>query len=372
MGLRLKPGHSLDRLVNGAIWIGPALHGQATELVDESGVLWSICSRLDGTRSRQVLVEEGLAAGPARTAGSSLDDVTGMVDFLAESGWLLDPDAPVPAELSAHEVARYRRNAEFFSAVDLRPDMTGYRLQARLKASRVAVLGLGGVGSAVAASLAGCGVGQLHCVDHDVLELSNLNRQLLYTERDLGRSKVAACVAELRSRNSDITISGSDVQLDGPDAIVAAIKGCDAFVLCADKPLADIRHWANEAAYTSAVPWLLAGYAGPKYSLGCFIPGQTACYTCMWSNRMDSREAAGLIFGDVGYHQFDDNPVIAPTAQIAANFLAMETVKLLTGLEVQTAGRELHRYVIDYDQQYYLQATPRPDCRVGCGAAMSR
>jgi molybdopterin/thiamine biosynthesis adenylyltransferase len=372
MGLRLKPGHSLDRLMNGAIWIGPSLHGLATELVDESGVLWSICARLDGTRSRELLVQEVLGSEPARAADCGVNDVTEMVDFLIGSGWLLDPDAPVPPELSPHEVTRYRRNAEFFSSIDLRPDMTGYRLQARLKASRVVVLGLGGVGCAVAASLAGCGVGWLHCVDHDVVELSNLNRQLLYTERDLGRSKVAACVAELRSRNTAITITGSDVLLDGPDAITAAITGCDAFLLCADMPLGDIRHWANDAAYMCGVPMLMAGYAGPKYSLGCFIPGQTGCYTCLWAGRMDAQQAAGLISGDPGYHQFDDNPVIAPTAQIAANFLAMETVKLLAGLPVQTAGRELHRYVVDYDQQYYLDATPRPDCRVACGAAIAR
>ena len=214
MGLRLKPGHSLDHLANGAIWIGPSMHGLATELVDETGVLWSICARLDGTRSRDRLVQEVLAAEPARTADCGEDDVTEMVDFLIGSGWLLDEEAPVPSELSPREVSRYRRNAEFFSAIDLRPEMTGYRLQARLKASRVAVLGLGGVGSAVAASLAGCGVGWLHCVDHDTIELSNLNRQLVYAERDLGRSKVAACVAELRARNSDITITGSDILLD--------------------------------------------------------------------------------------------------------------------------------------------------------------
>jgi len=149
MGLRVNPGHSPHRLENGAVWIGPQIPGESTEISDEAGLVWPICRRLDGTRPREGLVAEVLAEQP--------------------------PGANATAE-------DMREIIEFFSSIDLRPETTGYDLQARLKAARVAVLGLGGVGSAAAASLTGRGIGSLHRIDHDAVELSNLNRQLLYTE----------------------------------------------------------------------------------------------------------------------------------------------------------------------------------------------
>src|ERR1700723_1691859 len=209
VGLRIKEGQSLYRVTSGAVWIGPQLHGLATELSDESGVVWSICERLDGTRSREALVAEVLAEHAAGPETTTAEEIGEIIDFLVESGWVLDTTAPIPPELSDREIERYERNAQFFSSIDLRPENTGYGLQVRLKTARIGVLGLGGVGSAAAASLAGCGIGSLHCIDYDTVELSNLNRQLLYTERDIGRSKVEVCVEQLCSRNSDISITGT-------------------------------------------------------------------------------------------------------------------------------------------------------------------
>ncbi len=372
MGLRIKPGHSLHRLDNGAVWIGPQMHGLATELVDESGMLWPVCERLDGTRSRAALVAEVVAATTGESEASA-DEIAEVIDFLVASGWVMDTAAPIPPGLSAREIERYDRNAQFLGSIDLRPETTGYGLQAQLKASAVAVLGLGGVGSAAAASLAGCGVGRLHCVDHDTVELSNLNRQLLYTERDIGRPKAEAGVAHLRARNGDITITGAQALLDGPDSIALAVKDCDAFLLCADqpgRPGAEMELWANQAAYACRVPWLSAGYAGPKFSLSCFVPGRTVCYACLDAERKSQQRAAGIDPEFIGFRGPSDNPVIAPTAQIAGHFLAIETIRLLLGMTIQTAGRELHRFMVDYDQQYYLAAAPRPGCPVGCGALM--
>lgn len=180
----------------------------------------------------------------------------------------------------------------------------------------------------------------------------------------------------LRSRNSGISITGTQARLDGADDIMRTVKECDAFLLCADHPGLpgeEIEQWANAAAYTCGVPWLMTGYSGPKYALACFIPGQTVCFWCLYTQHRQEQRSMGIRV-DAEYHvrrDGADNPVIAPTAQIAGHFLAMETVRLLLGMAVPTAGRELHRYVVDYDEQYYLDAQPRPDCPVGCGALMA-
>ncbi len=370
MGLRIKSGCTPQLNPGGAVWIGPKLHGLATEMVDESGVLWSVCERMDGSRSREEIVEQVLAEHSA-DPDADIESIGEVVDFLVASGWVEDTSAPLPPELSAREVERYRCSAEFLTNIDLRPEVTGYGLQARLRAARVAVLGLGGVGSAAATSLAASGIGEIRCIDHDVVELSNLNRQLLFSEADIGRSKVEAGVAHLRARNSDIIVTGSELFLDGPEAIARSVKDCDAFLLCADRP-DDIAVWANEAAYHCGTPWLTASYSGPKFSLATFIPGQTGCLHCLVATHEEKQLVSGVAPVGPAYVSRTRNPVIAPTAQIAGHYLAMETIRLLLGMTVQTAGRELYRYAVDYDQQYYLDARPRPDCPVDCGASAAQ
>jgi molybdopterin/thiamine biosynthesis adenylyltransferase len=366
---RIKPGHAPQLRENGAVWFGPWLHGMATELADDSGVVWAICERLDGTRTRDELVHEVVRLFPGEVTVGEADEV---LDFLVQSGWIQDQEAPIPHELTARDLERYRRGMEYLETVNLSPETDGYRLQARLKASRVTVLGVGVVGSAVAANLAASGVGHVHCVDHDVIELSNLSRQLLFTEADQGQRKVDVTVRRLRELNGDIEVTGTDALLDGPHAVARVVQGSDAFVLCADRPRGLIRMWANEAGYRSRIPWLTAAYTGPEFSLAAFVPGRTACAACMAAEARDAAVANGFPPPVPPDEKDDTHQVIAASAQISGHYLALETLHLLLGMRVQTAGRSLQRFLIDYDQQRYVESRPRPDCPVGCGDLMPR
>ncbi|WP_194922590.1 ThiF family adenylyltransferase [Catenulispora pinisilvae] len=358
---RIKPGHAPQSRANGALWFGPWVHGMATELNDSSGVLAALCARLDGSRTREELVDDVVAAVGAQ---ADRHDVAEVLDFLIGSGWILDADAPIPPELTPRDLDRYRRGIEYLETVNLRPGTDGYRMQARLKASCVTVLGVGGVGSAVAANLAASGIGRLRCVDQDVVELSNLSRQLLYTEADIGRPKVEVAARRLRAANSDIEVTAVNLALDGPETIAKAVAGSDAFVLCADQPRGTIRMWANDAAYRTGIPFLNAGYTGPEFTMSTFIPGTTPCASCHLAQVHEQARALGLRVEEL---DAGDNRVIASSAQISGHYLALETIHLLTGLPVQTAGRQLQRYLIDYDQHRYTDAVARPDCPVGCG-----
>jgi molybdopterin/thiamine biosynthesis adenylyltransferase len=366
---RLKPALAPQLRPNGAVWFGPWLEGLATELDDVSGVLWSLCELLDGTRARGQLVAEIADAYPGQVT-----DAEEILDLLIGSGWVQDAQPPIPAELTARDLERHRRGIEFLDTVNLSADTDGLRMQARLKASRVTVLGLGGVGSAVVAGLAASGVGHVHCVDHDVVELSNLSRQMLFTESDLGRGKVEATVRRLRDLNGDIEITGEELRLDGADSVIRAIAGSDAFVLCADTPRDLIRSWVNEAALRTRLPWLTAGYAGPAFSLATFIPGRTGCQACLAAEtaRLHA-DGDGLAARLPGHIDLDTaHPVTAATAQISGSYLAIETINLLVGLEVQTAGRNLVRHMSDYASAIYTEFRPRPDCPRGCGELLAR
>ena len=365
MSLTFKYGHAPELRPDGAVWIGPNLHGRATQLRDPSGVLWEVCEALDGTRSRDGVI----AAALERRADAEARGVGEIIDYFVNSGWVEDDEAPIPAGLTERDLERHSRGAVFLSAVDFRPGATGYGLQARLKASSVAVLGLGGVGSAVAMSLAASGIGRLHCVDHDKVELSNLNRQLLYTEHDIGEPKVRAAVSRLRALNGDIEVTGSASAVDGPDAIAREIEGCDIAVLCADTPSFVIREWMDEATWRLGVPWLCAHYDGPKFSTACFIPGRTPCHSCLreTARQVQAQDGRAPVLPSHAGTAHPFHAVLAPSAQISGHYLAMEAIKLLLGLEVQTAGRELCRFVTDYEQWFYHEARSQPDCRVRCG-----
>lgn len=358
----VKPAHRPLRRSNGKIWIGSVHYGLGTELDDASGLVWPICQQMDGSRTKQEIVA-AVAAEQAAAPG----DIEEIVDFLIVSGWVEDAGAPPPAGLSAAEIERYDRSAQFLSWIDQQPRTSPYDLQCRLKSSGVAVVGLGGIGSAVAMSLAASGVGHLHCVDGDEVELSNLNRQLLYTEHDLGRRKVDAAVERLRAANRHIEVTGTDLLVDSPATLAAEVRGTDVFVLCADRP-PYIEYWANEVALEQGTPWVVASYAGPMLSVGTFVPGETGCWACVWDGEEERQVRAGLddipvrIPRPPGY-----NAVIAPTAQASGHLAALEVLYLLLGMPVQTAGRLLHRNFLDYENQYYIEAVRRADCPA-CGA----
>jgi molybdopterin/thiamine biosynthesis adenylyltransferase len=282
---RIKAAHRPTRSPDGLIWIGSMQYGLATELDDSTGLVWPVCERMDGTLGKDALIAAIAADRAAQPA-----EVEEVVDFLIESGWVEDVGAVAPNILSERELERYERSVMFQSWIDTEPRLSRYELQARLKGSKVTVLGVGGTGSAVAASLVASGVGHVHCVDFDVLELSNLNRQLLYNEADVGRLKVDAAVDRLSSMNRDVEVTGTNLLLTGAEDIVGQVRGSDAFVLCADTPH-EIVYWANEAAVRLRMPFLISAYTGPMLMVGSVIPGTTGCYDCLITTQREAGSA---------------------------------------------------------------------------------
>ncbi|MFC7358671.1 HesA/MoeB/ThiF family protein [Nocardioides astragali] len=360
---RLKPPHQPLARPNGTLWIGSLQYGLGCEVDDASGLVQRCCRLMDGSRSVDDVVRE-LVRG---TSWSS-DDGVRVVEFLVESGWVEDAAGARPAVLSERELERYSRSADLLAWMDLTPRPSRFELQARLKQSRVTILGVGGIGSAVATGLAASGVGQLHCVDGDIVELSNLNRQVLFDERDLGRPKVDAAVDRLRAMNSDIEVTGSHGMITSEAEIEDAVRGSDVFVHAIDKPVG-VQDWSNSVAWRLGIPWSSASYNGPMMTAVLFIPGVTGCRSCMLEAQVERLRAAGdedlLQHGPLA----DFNPVMAATAQISGHFGAFEIIKYLTGLPVQTAGRQLHRSFVDFDHHYYTEAPRRADCLV-CSDAL--
>jgi molybdopterin/thiamine biosynthesis adenylyltransferase len=299
------------------------------ELDDEQGRTGHLLGLLDGTRTRADVVRRMRAFDPAVTD----DEVTASIDRLAEAGYLEDAalDPPVGV-FSPAEATRYQRNFEFLSYFP-HPTMVNYDFQARLKKSRVTIIGGGGLGSYTALALTAMGVGELYLVDHDTVEPANLSRQVLCTSDDIGTHKVDAAARRLREINPHVRVEPVATRIDGPDSARKYLAGRDIVVCAADRPRLRVHEWVNAAALAEGVPWIRAGNDGLTLSAFLHVPYLTACFDCVqttgaeevpWYTPFSRYTAEDLPDTSV-------NPGTAPVAGLVGSIVAVEATKHLTG-----------------------------------------
>lgn len=358
---RVKRVHQPVVFPDGRIRLGLGQYGVAAELQDDAeGNIARLLTLMDGTRGIEQLCTDFVANSPE----IGQENVREIVDALIAEGFVEDAEAESPANLSARELERYTPARHFYSWIDTVPRESPYDIQSRIKQARVSLLGVGGTGSAVAASLVAGGVGALHLADFDDIQESNLTRQLLYTEQDIGESKVKRAVARLRAMNGLVSVTGSEVKATGPEDVAALMADCDVFVLCADEPNPDIMLWTNEAALRTGTPWFVSFYAGPMAVVGSFHPGETGCWLCILRDEDQKKDASGESYLIAGEGR--PNAVVAASANISGHLCALEVMYHLGGLRAQARGRVFHWNLAVWDHVYAVDAVRHDDCPA-CG-----
>jgi len=219
--------------------------------------------------------------------------------------------------LTEEEVRRYSRQLAL-------PEI-GVEGQLRLAAGRVMVAGLGGLGSIAAYYLAAAGVGFLKIVDCDRVSLENLNRQILHTTADLDRPKSESAAQKLVRLNPNCRIEAVHTAIVDENA-EALLSDCTVIVDATDNRAA--RQVLNRASVHHRVPFVYGGISGWEGMAATFIPGRTACFSCLFP------------LGKEGY-QAEPPPVLGPTAGVIASLQCLETIRLLIGAAPQLAGRLL-------------------------------
>lgn len=355
---RVKNVHAPISLPGNRITIGLKQYGVAAEIEDDdAGTVERLLTLMDGTRDLDEILADLARTHPDVDPGSAREAIADL------AGYLEDAAAPLPANLTEREAERYASPGHFFAWIDDEPRESPYTVQSRLKASSVTVLGLGGTGSAVASGLVASGVGRVHCVDFDVVEEPNLARQLLYTEQDVGASKVKRAVERLRASNSLVDVTGEELRVGSADDVAALMDGRDAFVLCADEPRPEITLWVNEAAHRTGTPWFMALYTGPMSVVGGFVPGETGCWACL---RRQHDEQEHIRDGRKLLQETRQNAVVAATASVSGHLCALEVTYHLGGLPTQVRGRVLHWNFARWDHQYFVDVPRYADCPA-CG-----
>ena len=225
--------------------------------------------------------------------------------------------------------------------------------QARLAHSSVLVIGAGGLGCAVLASLAGSGVGRITVVDHDVVQASNLHRQPLYCAADVGRPKVEAAVARLASYNPTVQVRAVEQRFDAASA-GALVAEADVVVDCTDNFAS--KFLVNDTAMRAGVPAVLASVYQYEGQLQVVRPDRGgSCLRCQWPEA--TRD------GLVG--NCERASVLGPVPAVFGQLQAMEVLKLLLGLPGQLQDEVLLVDLLAYGQRR-LAAPRNPDCAGRC------
>ena len=355
-GLRLRPTLEPFGAPDGSVYLltgGP----EATLVVEDASAI---------QRALLELLSAGVDDVPdlvRQLAGQGFDSerapVAEIVDQLAGLGLLerrLTRDAGT-------ELARYDRQLLYFA--DVAPLAYPEDAQQRLRDATVVVLGCGGLGSWALCGLACAGVGTLVLVDDDRVELSNLNRQLLYRAADVGRPKVDVAAAALEAFNPDLDLRTVARRMACPEDIAALVGGADLLIETADWPPYDLSRWVNEACTRAKVAHISAGQAPPLLRLGpLYVPGATACHACQEAS---TREAYPLFDALEAFRRSRPTPAAAtlgPASGIIGSVLSMEALHYLTGLaQPATLGASvaLDLRTLDVTREPIAK---RPDCPV--------
>jgi len=229
--------------------------------------------------------------------------------------------------------------------------------QQKLLAARVLIIGVGGLGSPVAMYLAASGVGHLVLVDHDKVELSNLQRQIVHTTEQLGLNKVASAKRALAALNPEVEVTTIAGQLD-PQALVEQVQLADAVVDCSDNFAT--RFALNRVCVANKTPLISGAAIRLEGQVTVFRPeyADSPCYRCLYKDMDELAESCS------------QTGVLAPLVGIIGSIQATETLKVLLNIGETLTGRLLVLDALSMDWRS-IKLRKDPDCPV-CGASVTR
>jgi len=265
----------------------------------------------------------------------------------------------------APELARFDRQLRYFSDIGSQ-ELTPSECQQRLREAKVAVLGVGGLGGSAALWLASVGVGEMWLVDGDRVEVSNLNRQILFAENEIGQLKVEAAAARLRGFNSSMRVTSTARRLESQAEIADFIDGADVVIDAADWPAHDIERWCNAACFEAGIPYITMSHFPPIARVGpLYVPGVTGCFVCQ---ETAYRREYPLFDVAVEQRRAKASPAatLGPACGMIGGHVGLDVMHLLTGLAEPSTLGVAHISDLRTMEVEREPVVPEPDCPV-CG-----
>ena len=248
-------------------------------------------------------------------------------------------------ELSPKELDRYSRQIML--------EEIGYQGQLKLKNAKVCVVGTGGLGNPITTRLVAMGIGTLRIVDRDVIELSNLHRQTMFDENDVGQVKVEVAAKKLQKLNPDCTIEALAISVNDYTAL-EVVEGCDVVVDALDS--VNARYALNKACVKFGIPFVTGAAVGVSGQIFTILPGTSACYHCMFPALDEDTMPTCSIEG-----------VHPSILSIVGGIEVAEAVKVIMGKKPSLSDKILHIDIenLDFTSTRTFRAEECPVCGTG-------
>lgn len=226
--------------------------------------------------------------------------------------------------------------------------------QKDLSSTSVTIVGCGALGSAIAETLTRAGIGEIHLVDRDYVELSNLQRQQLFTEEDAHQNmpKVAAAEKRLKAIRSGLRLFTYLEHLDS--ALMEKLAGLSSMIMDATDNF-ETRLLINDVSVKHNIPWIYGACVGSAGVVFPFIPGETSCFRCLLPVLPTVNETCDTV------------GIIPPAVQVTAALQSTEALKWITGNK-ESMRKKVHHFDLWENLQYDIGVSriQREDCET-CG-----
>jgi len=234
------------------------------------------------------------------------------------------------------DAAEKKRFASEFYSRQVVMNELGEKGQKKLSDAKIAVVGVGGLGTVSSLYLALAGVGYIRLIDQDTVETQNLHRQILYTTSDVHYPKAEAAAKRLQQLNPLITVEAVPENVNANN-VERLLSGVDCVVDGLDNMVT--RYLVNRVCVKLKIPYVFGAAIGVEGNLSVFAPPKTGCLECLMPNISDSEMLTCNTRGVVG-----------ATPGIIGALQAMETIKLLTGIGSTLKGKLM---VCDFSDMYF-------------------
>ena len=221
----------------------------------------------------------------------------------------------------------------------------GEATQEKLKEATIAIIGVGGLGSLTSLYATAAGIGKIKIVDHDTVDLTNLNRQIIHSTPDIKKTKVESAKEKLQALNPEVEIEPHDVFLD-ENNIIDIIKDCNLVLDCLDN--FSTRFLLNKTCVDLEIPYVHAACYAFEGRVLTIVPKKGPCLQCFYPNVPAEMKVI---------------PVVGAAVGIIASLEITEAIKLITGIGKPLIGRLL---IVDGENMSFdiIIVKNHPNCPV--------
>lgn len=334
---RIKPIYPVYRLNETTFRIGAQL-GITTEFEDPEGKLYELVKVLDG-RKLETVIKHMKIQFPDLTD----QDIFEGLDILNNEGLLEEI-----VDFSKYNIdERYLPNVNYFSRF-VKYGKNSYDIQKIINSSTFLLLGLGGGGANILTLLSGLGPKKIKIVDYDRVEKSNLGRQLLYKEADIGQLKAEVAARSIRKLNSQIEIEPNNQKIENYHDVLKYIDGIDIVISAIDEPPFIVQKAVNKAIIEAKVPCVFGASQVSRGRVFTVIPHVTGCFDCL--NIHYTLQDDKFVEQFIGFRNIDFNPptiAYAPAMFHLTSAIVDEAIRVLTGYaQPRSLGTQ---YEINYE-----------------------